>query len=1089
MALSDENKEEFKACPKLDGTNFYEWRFKFKALCLKNSCWEAIEGYDEDDEDDETPQREKRKIENKCVGLLIRSVSDAYHDIIEECETVKGAYETLTRECTNYTALHIAEFLDELVSVKKTDKITVQEYISQINSHNKKLKESKQIILPDSAIAGLYLRGLRHNKKYEAFLRSIELGENDFTTTKIRSKLILEELREKSGKEKEEESAVALKVQNKAKGKFQKNNPKKNEETKTEDPKKKETKFQRVVFCFVCGEKGHISRDCPKAKEEDEAETKRKKSEAKVVTRPYKALCARKHNQEGKGRVLLNISAECGGFDLEIQDVLYVPKLQDNLMSQGVFQRKGMKIVSYGENTQIYDGDELFLKCHLIGTLTFITTANSESIDELRERYVSEEKKASFVSTEVWHNRLGHLHKGALLKIQPIAEKGNIKMDEDCEICIKGKMKRSNFPKERESKTIAILERIHSDVGGPIKPKSLGGGRYFVSFTDDFSNYTTVEVMKKKNEVFKLFKKYQNRVELQHERKIVEFQSDNGTEYVNEDFKEHFENCGIFHRRTVPGTPSQNGKAERLNLTLMNSENDTSSEDEAQYTFHQERRQEEDEEEEVGQDPSSEEEENEEDEEGSENSDSNYEDPLEDLSEIDEAGEVPEERREERREEPRRTVKRDHHGKVVKFKARLVAQGFRQIAAVDFEETYSPVMRRRCLRILIAIAVENDWEIHQVDVIAAYLNSPLDVPVYMEQPLRYEEGGKSFICKLKKSLYGLKQSGRNWNGYLHECLIKIGLIQCESDPCVYYQQDIIVGIHVDDMLVVGQWRSQRVRVRARSEMESHCVPEEIKIKDLGPASLILSVRVTRKTDRSVKIDQNQYVEKVLEEFEAEDLFGHPAPLPSKMERREHQNEENEFDDTKYRQAIGCILYAAGGTRPDLAYAVSRQSQYCESPTKQDWKNIEHILGYMKTTKRYGIHYSKSGNPTEVYVDADYAGDPADAVSVSGYIVKLANGAISWRSKKQTLPKNSSEDREEQPIVAASTTHSEYYALYEATIEVEWLIQLLTELGQGDLVKKPVKIHVDNVGAMKVAMREDHSERTKNIHWRPKLAVH
>lgn len=115
----------------------------------------------------------------------------------------------------------------------------------------------------------------------------------------------------------------------------------------------------------------------------------------------------------------------------------------------------------------------------------------------------------------------------------------------------------------------------------------------------------------------------------------------------------------------------------------------------------------------------------------------------------------------------------------------------------------------------------------------------------------------------------------------------------------------------------------------------------------------------------------------------------------------------------------------------------------------------------------------------MYVDADWAADQDDAVSVSGYAIKLAGGAISWRSKKQTLPKDSPEDNEEK-IVATSTTHSEYYALYEVSIEVEWLIQLLTEFGQERFAKKPVKIWVDNMSAMKIAKKEAHSERTKNI---------
>jgi len=116
------------------------------------------------------------------------------------------------------------------------------------------------------------------------------------------------------------------------------------------------------------------------------------------------------------------------------------------------------------------------------------------------------------------------------------------------------------------------------------------------------------------------------------------------------------------------------------------------------------------------------------------------------------------------------SLKKNHLGEIVRFKARLVAQGFSQIAGVDFGETYSPVIMKRSLRILITLAIENNWEMEQVDVVNAYLNSPLDVTVYMRQSPYFEELDKNvFVCKLMKSLYGLKQSGRNWKHLLHDC--------------------------------------------------------------------------------------------------------------------------------------------------------------------------------------------------------------------------------------------------------------------------------------------------------------------------------
>ena len=102
----------------------------------------------------------------------------------------------------------------------------------------------------------------------------------------------------------------------------------------------------------------------------------------------------------------------------------------------------------------------------------------------------------------------------------------------------------------------------------------------------------------------------------------------------------------------------------------------------------------------------------------------------------------------------------------------------------------------------------------------------------------------------------------------------------------------------------------------------------------------------------------------------------------------------------YRQDIGCTLYLAGGTRPDISFAVGRQSQFCEEPTIEDWSHVKHILRYLKKTANYGLHYVKTGQPIEAWVDADWANDVQDARSISGYVIKMAGGAVSWTSRNR-----------------------------------------------------------------------------------------
>lgn len=129
----------------------------------------------------------------------------------------------------------------------------------------------------------------------------------------------------------------------------------------------------------------------------------------------------------------------------------------------------------------------------------------------------------------------------------------------------------------------------------------------------------------------------------------------------------------------------------------------------------------------------------------------------------------------------------DQNGDLERYKARLVACGYSQVEGVDFKETFSPVVKLKSIRTLLAVAVERDWKIHHVDITAAYLNGTLKETVYMEQPAKYEHC-KDDVCLLKKSLYGLRQSGREWNLELDKFLKTEGFSRSKADPCVYIKQ-------------------------------------------------------------------------------------------------------------------------------------------------------------------------------------------------------------------------------------------------------------------------------------------------------------
>ena len=153
--------------------------------------------------------------------------------------------------------------------------------------------------------------------------------------------------------------------------------------------------------------------------------------------------------------------------------------------------------------------------------------------------------------------------------------------------------------------------------------------------------------------------------------------------------------------------------------------------------------------------------------------------------------------------------KRNAEGNVERYKARLVAQGYTQKNAIDYDETFSPVVRFESIRTIIALAAKHNLRLHQIDVTIAFLNGTLEEVIYMKQPEGFEIKGKErMVCKLKKSIYGLNQSPRCWNQALDDHLKKIGFISSMNDPCIYTLnaggEVFILAVYVDDIILAGK---------------------------------------------------------------------------------------------------------------------------------------------------------------------------------------------------------------------------------------------------------------------------------------------
>ncbi|PNF20906.1 hypothetical protein B7P43_G11180, partial [Cryptotermes secundus] len=805
------------------------------------------------------------------------------------------------------------------------------------------------------------------------------------------------------------------------------------------------------------------------------------------------------------------------------------------------------------------------------------------------------------------------------------------------DVCITGKLHRKKFCKNSKSAE-NVLEVIHSDVCGKITPQSLGGKQYFVTFLDDNSRFSTVEVLTNKCDVLPAFQRYVEKVEVLQERRIKFLQSDNGGEYCSAAFNEYLDQKGIGRRLSVARTPQQNGRSERLNRTLLcivrcilenaglpksfwgeavltasnirnccpskaiqgripievwskkaftidmaremkvfgcrawdlnlnvkdkldsraveciylGSARDAKgyrlySVNEKKIRISRDARFEEsvfpyktiirktviqtksetpiyvydsdctDTEDNVG---------------GSHPSvDENDDKPSivgNDIN-VDNLENVPQENVQPRR--TTRTIKqkvvceccakvdcgeitlaepksvgealsridRDHwigamkleienlkknqtwevvrkpknvnvigsrwvfslrkkDDGTFKYKARLVAQGFHQVYGIDFWDSYSPVMRRASFRILMALSVDRGWEVDHVDVVGAYLNSTLKEIVYMRQPELFEEGNADDVCLLLKSIYGLHQSGKDWNDTITFIFVSFGLKQCTKDPCVFFNDRIIVAIYVDDMIICGTRKDVNDCKRQLSQ--------RLNVKDLGPVSNFLGINVDRPNGYVIKIHQENYVNETLKTFGMLDCKG--CVTPRDPNYNNFLDGDKPFDEIQYKAAVGRLQYIATCTRPDIVFSTNQVSKFCHCPTKGRWLEVMRIMRYLKHTIKYRLTYEKSEIDPVIYSDSDFANDVHDSKSVAGYVIMMSKGAVSWKSKKQD-------------IVATSTNEAEYIALYECSKEVIWMREFLSEINVA--VSTPSIIFGDNLQANDMCTKNKITERNKHFRMR------
>ena len=406
-------------------------------------------------------------------------------------------------------------------------------------------------------------------------------------------------------------------------------------------------------------------------------------------------------------------------------------------------------------------------------------------------------------------------------------------------------------------------------------------------------------------------------------------------------------------------------------------------------------------------------------------------------------------------------------GSLDRFKARLVARGFSQRPGIDYNETFSPVVRFDSLRVLLSLAASQDMELLQFDIKTAFLYGHLDNDIYMSQPQGFIEG-KNLVCRLKKSLYGLKQSPRQWNFKFKSFLETQGFIESSADSCVFISKTssnpVYLCVYVDDGILMSKDKSRVDQVMKEMEIQ-------FQVKK-GTLDCFLGIEIERNREKKeIFLHQQNYIKKVIARFNMETAT--PVSIPMDPHVRlskgmDGQEQVRDDQDFPFSEAIGSLMYLCVNTRPDIAFSVAKLSQFLSKPHVLHWKAVQKLLKYLKGTTNLGIRYSCQGENKDIltgFSDADYAGCIDSRCSTTGYVFFLNGGPITWQSRKQKS-------------VSLSSCEAELQASCQATKELIWLRKLLNSL---DVAQEDgTALLVDNQSTIKLIMNPVLHQRSKHI---------
>ena len=409
--------------------------------------------------------------------------------------------------------------------------------------------------------------------------------------------------------------------------------------------------------------------------------------------------------------------------------------------------------------------------------------------------------------------------------------------------------------------------------------------------------------------------------------------------------------------------------------------------------------------------------------------------------------------------------KRFPDGLIKKFKARFCARGDMQIEGVDFFETYAPVVQWTTIRLMLILEVLLGLKSKQGDVTAAFLHADFEEgeEVFVEMPRGFRQDGK--VLKLRKTLYGCRQSPRAFWKYLVAKMDVCGMKQSQFDPCLFVGDHVIAICYVDDILF---W----------SKDDKHIHDLAMKLREAGvdleqedDAAGFLGVRIEKNKNGLLEMTQEGLIDRIIETLGLDVGTVHGKWTPAEVAPLVRDDSgEKAHGDFSYSSVVGMLLYLSGHSRPDIAYAVNCAARYMFCPKHSHEKALKRLGRYLKATRTRGLVLNPTSNTLKIdsYPDADFAGmygheentDPACVKSRSGYVITVADCPVLWKSSLQQM-------------TAQSTMEAEIIALAQSCKDLFPIMDIVESMASVVGLPNPktsmhVSIHEDNAGALILA---------------------